>query len=130
MIPDRLQYFLDDFWNFKILVKIWPILKGKMSWWCCCCCCHALHGIALNCIAFAFAFAWHLRLHFHCMVLQGHVRPDIEGNARQFKAIQGNAQGRHNKTRQGLARQSKDIKAMHSKARQKQRQRQRQCKYM
>ena len=23
MIPDRLGYFLNDFWNFEILVKIW-----------------------------------------------------------------------------------------------------------
>ena len=23
MIPDRLQYFLDDFWNFEKVVKIW-----------------------------------------------------------------------------------------------------------
>ena len=23
MIPDRFQYFLDDFWNFENVVKIW-----------------------------------------------------------------------------------------------------------
>ena len=23
MIPDRLQYFLNDFWNFEHFVKIW-----------------------------------------------------------------------------------------------------------
>ena len=25
MIPDRLQYFLDDFWNCENLVKIWTL---------------------------------------------------------------------------------------------------------
>ena len=25
MIPDRLQYFLDDFWNFENFIKIWTV---------------------------------------------------------------------------------------------------------
>ena len=42
MIPDRLQYFLDDFWNFEkftksrpsepvLLMHYWPIIGQRMA---------------------------------------------------------------------------------------------------
>ena len=31
LIPDRLQYFLDDFWNFQKIVKIWT--RGPINYY-------------------------------------------------------------------------------------------------